>query len=227
MKQILIAEDEERIAAFLEKGLKAAGFATTVAKNGAEAVIAVFDGNFDLLILDLGLPQKNGWTVLEELRGQGQNLPILILSAYDEIKDKVALLDGGANDYISKPFSFQELLARIRVQLRNNNCAPARSEEMLLSVGDIVLNLLTREIKVGDRLVELSAKEFAILETFLRAPKRIMTREQLLDRVWGYNHEPGSNVVDVYVGYLRKKLGSDRIETVRGVGYRLKQQPPG
>ena len=226
MKQILIAEDEERIATFLEKGLRAAGFTTTVAKDGSEAVSMVFGGDFDLLILDLGLPQKNGWTVLEELRGQGQTLPILILSAYDDIKDKVTLLDGGANDYMSKPFSFQELLARVRVQLRNNNCASTRPEEMVLSMGDIVVNLLSREVSVGDRPIELSAKEFAILETFLRAPKRIMTREQLLNQVWGYHYEPGSNIVDVYVGYLRKKLGSDRIETVRGVGYRLKQRSP-
>jgi DNA-binding response OmpR family regulator len=220
MNRILIAEDEPRIAAFLEKGLLANGFTTTVVEEGDDAIALVQTGEFDLLILDLGIPGKDGWTVLEELRGQGEQLPIIILTARDDLKDTVTALEGGANDYITKPFRFEELLARVRVQLRNSPLS-RRQDEMVLTANDVVLDLRTRQVQVGDRTIELSAKEFTLAETFLRHPGQVMSREQLLSHVWGYDYDPGSNLVDVYVGYLRKKLGSDLIETVRGMGYRL------
>lgn len=176
---------------------------------------------FDLVILDLGLPDKDGLEVLSELRGQGETLPIIVLTARDGLDDTVAGLEGGADDYITKPFRFEELLARIRVQLRNRQ-VPRTKQETTLRVGDITLDLLSRQVWVGDRSVELSAREFLLAEVFLRHPMQVLTREQLLDRIWGYDYDPGTNIVNVYVGHLRRKLGEDRIETVRGIGYRLR-----
>jgi two-component system, OmpR family, response regulator QseB len=219
--KILIAEDESRIAAFVEKGLRANGFTTDIAVD-AEAVIQSLQiGQFDLMILDLGLPGKDGLQILEELRGQGENLPIIILSARDDLNDKVTALSGGADDYMTKPFRFGELLARVRLRLRSS-ASPSSASEQLLKVGNMVLNLQTRKVRVGDRLIDLPAREFTMAETFFRHPGQVFSREQLLDRVWGYDYDPGSNIVDVYVGYLRKKLGNQLIETVRGIGYRLK-----
>ncbi|MBD2199358.1 MULTISPECIES: response regulator transcription factor [Calothrix] len=220
MNRILIAEDEPRIASFLQKGLKANGFTSAVASTGDETIFMALSGEFDLLILDIGLPGKNGWVVLEELRGQGELLPIIILTACDDVKDKVTGLESGADDYVTKPFRFEELLARIRVRLRDYRL-PKAKDEMLLTAGDIMLDLRTRKVKVGDRYIELAAREFTLAEIFLRHPGQVLTREQLLSHVWGYDYDPGSNIVDVYVGYLRKKLGSDYIQTVRGIGYRL------
>lgn len=177
--------------------------------------------DFDLLILDLGLPDLDGLDVLAKVRGQGDPLPIIVLTARDGVDDTVAGLEGGADDYITKPFRFEELLARVRVQFRNRQ-APRAKEETTITVGNIFLNLLTRQVWVGDRLIELSAREFLLVEVFLRHPMQVMTREQLLDRIWGYDYDPGTNIVNVYVGHLRRKLGDDRIETVRGVGYRLR-----
>ncbi|NMG18188.1 response regulator transcription factor [Brasilonema bromeliae] len=219
--RILIAEDEPRIATFIEKGLRASGFSSAIAKDGHEALSMAQTGDFNLLLLDIGLPGKDGWMVLEELRGQGEQISIIILSARDEVSDKVAGLEGGADDYITKPFRFEELLARVRARLRDNRLV-RRQEETILKTGKIVLNLLTRQIWVGDHLLKLSAREFILAETFVRHPGQVMSREQLLSRVWGYDYDPGSNVVDVCVGSLRKKLGHDYIETVRGMGYRLR-----
>lgn len=221
MSRILIVEDEPRITSFLQKGLQANGFTTTPAHDGDEAVNLALDGNFDLIILDLGLPGKDGFKVLEELRGQGAAMPIIILTARDDIHDKVIGLESGADDYVTKPFRFEELLARIRARLRSSN-GSSHPSEMTLTHGDIVMDLRTRRVHVGDRLIELSAREFTLAETFLRHLGQVMSREQLLDHVWGYDYDPGSNIVDVYVGYLRKKLGSDSIETVRGMGYRMR-----
>ncbi|NJM74573.1 MAG: response regulator transcription factor [Acaryochloridaceae cyanobacterium RU_4_10] len=222
MYRILIAEDEPRIAAFIEKGLRANGFTPTLSADANEASALALGGDFDLLILDLGLPGKDGLEVLEELRGQGEQLPIIILSARDDIQDKVAGFEGGADDYLTKPFRFEELLVRIRARLRSNGSNGSMQEVVELQVGEIVLDLRTRKAKVGDREIELPTREFVLAETFFRHPGQVMSREQLLDRVWGYDYDPGSNIVDVYVGYLRKKLGSDLFETVRGMGYRLK-----
>lgn len=220
MSRILIAEDEPRIAAFLEKGLRANGFTTSVAADADEAILMGLDETVDLLLLDLGLPGKDGWTVLEELRGQGATLPIIILTARDDINDKVAGLEGGADDYVTKPFRFEELLARIRLRLRTQPKTTI-PEELELRVDRVSLNLRTRRVLVADKEIELSAREFTLLETLMRHRGQVMSREQLLDRVWGYDYDPGSNIVDVYVGYLRKKIDSNLIETVRGMGYRL------
>ena len=220
MNRILIVEDEPRIVAFLEKGLRANGFTTAVAQDAHQAILMAQSDNFDLLILDLGLPVKDGLMVLEELRGRGEQLAIIILTARDNVSDKVTGLEGGADDYMTKPFRFEELLARVRVRLRDSQ--PKSKQEMVLSAGDVFLDLRTRQVRVGERLIELPTREFNLLEIFLRHPEQVMNREQLLDRVWGYDYDPGSNIVDVYVGYLRKKLGGKRIETVRGVGYRLR-----
>ena len=219
MNRILIAEDETRLASFLEKGLRASGFATTVVNDGGAATMMARDDDFDLLVLDLGLPGRDGLEVLRELRRSGQRLPVIILTARDDPGDKVAGLEAGADDYLGKPFHFEELLARIRVRLRAEE---AVSEQRVLRVGDVALDLSTRWATVRGSTVELSAREFELLRTFLQHPNHVLSREQLLARVWGYDYDPGSNVIDVYVGYLRRKLGSDRFETVPGVGYRYR-----
>ncbi len=221
MSRILIAEDEARIASFLEKGLKANGFTTTVAVDGREAASLAGSGSFDLLILDLGLPGMGGFDVLEELRGRGSKIPVVILTARDSVTDTVAGLERGADDYITKPFSFEELLARVRLRLRGER-AP---EETVLEAGGATLDLRTRRLAVGDVSSDLSAREFALAEMFFRHPGQVLSREQLLSHVWGYDFDPRSNVVDVYVGYLRRKLGKDRIASVRGMGYRLEALP--
>jgi DNA-binding response OmpR family regulator len=220
MNRILIAEDEPRIVAFLEKGLRSHGFVTATASDGQAACQMASSKEFDLLILDLGLPVKDGWAVLEELRGRGEQLPIIILTAHDSVYDTVAGLERGADDYVTKPFRFEELLARVRLRLRSTRTIQ-NAETMLVQVGNISLDLRSRQLKIGDRQIELSAREFALLETLMRHPGQVLSREHLLNHVWGYDYEPGSNIVDVYVGYVRKKMGDGCIETVRGMGYRL------
>ncbi|MEO1623174.1 MAG: response regulator transcription factor [Cyanobacteria bacterium J06632_3] len=225
MANILIAEDESRISSFIEKGLSAHGYTVTVVNSGEDAIAQALGTDVDLILLDLGLPDKDGLQVISEVRGQGATLPIIILSARDELTDKVNGLEGGADDYITKPFRFEELLARVRVRLRSasTKSRAAAAEKQILQVGNIALNLRTRRIEVDGKAIDLPAREFILIETFLRHPGQVLSREQLLDRVWGYDYNPGSNIVDVYIGYLRKKLGSGAIETVRGVGYRLSQ----
>ena len=218
MTRILIAEDEPRIASFLEKGLRSNGFTTTVAATGTEAASMARHGDFDLLILDLGLPGKDGSQVLREIRQRDDRLPVIILTARDGIDDTVAALEGGADDYVTKPFRFEELLARIRARLRDGG----EPEPTVLGAGAVTLDLRTRRARVGERTVELTAREFTLMETLLRHPGQVLSREQLLSHVWGYDFDPSSNVVDVYVRYLRRKLGNDLIETVRGMGYRLR-----
>jgi two-component system, OmpR family, response regulator len=218
MSRILIVEDEARIASFLEKGLRANGFATDIAEDGAEALARMRVGSFDLVVLDLGLPGKDGFEVLRELRELGSTLPVVILTARDSVRDTVVGLEGGADDYITKPFRFEELLARVRVRLRGERAA----EPTVLRNGDVVLDLRTRQVVVEGNALDLSAREFALAEVFFRHPGQVLSREQLLSQVWGYDFDPGSNVVDVYVGYLRRKLGAERFETVRGMGYRLR-----
>ena len=222
MNQILIAEDESLIASFIAKGLRANGFLPTITSDTEEILNLSISDNFDLLILDLELPSKDGLEVLEEIRGQGVNLAVIILTARNDINDKVAGLEGGADDYMTKPFRFEELLARIKLRLRNNQATQVQ-EETVLTVGNVLLDLKTRKAKVKGDLIDLPVREFTLAETLFRHPEQVMSREQLLDRVWGYDYDPGSNIVDVYIGYLRKKLGSELIETVRGMGYRLRK----
>jgi len=222
MSQILIAEDESRIASFIAKGLRANGFLSTIASDAEEILDLAISNSFDLLILDLGLPGKDGLEVLEEIRGQGGNLAVIILTARNDINDKVAALEGGADDYMTKPFRFEELLARIKLRLRNDQPSQGR-KEMILKAGNVLLDLRTRKAKVNGDVVDLPSREFTLAETLFRHPEHVMSREQLLVRVWGYDYDPGSNIVDVYIGYLRKKIGSELIETVRGMGYRLRK----
>lgn len=217
MSSILIAEDEPRIAAFLEKGLRAHGFATCVVSDGISAREQALSGLYDLLILDIGLPRLDGFAVLAQLRGQGSRLPVVVLTARDSVTDTVAGLEGGADDYMPKPFRFEELLARVRRRLTDT----FSGEVTVLRHGELSLDLRTRQASVAGRVVDLSAREYVLAETFFRHPGQVLSREQLLSRVWGYDFDTGSNVVDVYVRYLRRKLGSDRITTVRGMGYRL------
>lgn len=218
MTRILIAEDETRIASFLEKGLRSHGYSTLVVNDGHSAATTARDDDFDLLILDLGLPGQDGMKVLAELRKRGERLPVIILTARDSVPDRVDGLEQGADDYLTKPFSFDELLARIRVRLRD----AGTTESTTISVGDLVLDIRTRRVHIDARTVELTAREYTVLEMFARHPGQVLSREQLLSHVWGYDFDPGSNVVDVYVRYLRKKLRDDVIETVRGMGYRLR-----
>ena len=217
MYRILLAEDEARIASFVEKGLRANGFAPTVVSDGASALGHALSGDFDLLVLDIGLPVMDGFTVLRRLRESRGSIPVIILTARDSVTDTVAGLEGGADDYMPKPFRFDELLARIRLRLRSDR-AP---EVTVLQQGPLSLDLRTRRASVDGKVVDLSAREFALTEVFLRNPGQVLSREQLLSHVWGYDFDPSSNVVDVYVRYLRKKLGAERIQTVRGMGYRL------
>jgi two-component system copper resistance phosphate regulon response regulator CusR len=223
VNRILIAEDEERISSFIEKGLRANGFTTTVAGDGHQAIALARSGDFDLLILDLGLPGRDGTDVLRELREWDRQTPVVILTARDGLTDKVAGLEAGADDYVTKPFRFEELLARVRVRLRDER-AP---EPTMLRAAGSALDLRTRRLLVGERSMELTAREFALAETFFRHAGQVLSREQLLSNVWGYDYDPGSNVVDVYVGYLRKKIGEDRIATIRGMGYQLKAADDG
>lgn len=217
MRRILVVEDEQRISGFIAKGLRASGFTTTVVADGATGYDYAMTGEFDLIILDIGLPDLDGFTVLSRLRSAGNRVPVIILTARTSSTDTVAGLEGGADDYMPKPFRFEELLARVRLRLREDR-AP---QETVLRHGGLSLDLRTRRATVDGRSVDLSAREFTLAETFLRNAGQVLSREQLLSLVWGYDFEPGSNVVDVYVRYLRRKFGADRIETVRGMGYRL------
>ncbi|HHP7245970.1 MAG TPA: response regulator transcription factor [Elainellaceae cyanobacterium] len=222
MNRILIAEDNPHIVDFLSAGLKAHGFTTLVAADGHQAARLAHSDDFDLMILDLGLPAKDGLAVLRELRGQGDPLPVIVLTARNGIDDTVTALEGGANDYITKPFRFEELLARIKVQLRDRHNPQPLQTETRLRVGNLSLDLITRQAWVGDRVVELSAREFVLAEVLLRHPMQVMSKEQLLNRVWGYDYDPGSNIIEVYIRHLRRKFGNNYIETVRGMGYRLR-----
>ncbi|MFK4068039.1 response regulator transcription factor [Streptomyces sp. NPDC029674] len=218
MNRILIVEDEERIASFVEKGLRANGFTTSVVGDGESAYDYALTGGFDLIVLDIGLPGQDGFTVLRRLREARVTTPVIVLTARDSVRDTVAGLEGGADDWMTKPFRFEELLARVRLRLRTAAGAP---EVTVLRSGELTLDLRTRRARSAERTVDLTAREFVLLELFLRHPGQVLSREQILSHVWGYDFDPGSNIVDVYVRALRKKLGSERVETVRGMGYRL------
>lgn len=217
MASILIADDEKRISSFIDKGLRAAGYATTIATNGPDALELALTDEFDLMVLDVGMPGFDGFEVLQRLRGSGSRLPVIMLTARVDLVDTLAGLEGGADDYLGKPFRFDELLARIRLRMRASDGVVASD----LQHRDITLDVRTRRATVGERSVELSAREFALAEELIRNAGQVLSREQLLSRVWGYDFDPGSNIVDVYIGYLRSKLGTDQITTVRGVGFRL------
>jgi two-component system copper resistance phosphate regulon response regulator CusR len=217
---ILIAEEEARITSFLEKGLRASGFSTEVVTSGEEALRLARSGRYALLVLDLGLPDKGGLEVLRELRSEGSLLPVVILTGRQSVRDKVVGLESGASDYVTKPFRFDELLARIRLRLSDEPTV-----EPLLAVGDMALDLHTRNVIAGEKTVPLSSREFELALVFFRRPGQVLSRAELLTEVWGGDLDPGSNIIDVYVGYLRRKLGRERITSVRGLGYRLEPRP--
>lgn len=214
---ILIIEDEAGIVAFVRRGLEAAGYTVVEATDGIDGLAVAMLPDVELVILDLGLPGIPGEEVLRRLRAQRPAVPVIILTAKDAVSDRVANLEAGADDYLTKPFSFSELLARVRARLRTAN--QIRSD--VVAAGNLVLDLGARTVSIEERTLGLSAREFSLLEVLVRNPKRVLSREQLLDQVWGYDFDGSSNVVEVYVGQLRRKIGGDRIETVRGVGYRL------
>ena len=227
MSHILIVEDEKRIASFLVKGLSTAGYRTTVVGNGPAALQVARESEVDLVVLDIGLPGMDGLTVLRTLRGEGSRLPVVILTANDTVASTVAGLEGGADDYVTKPFAFAELLARVRRRLAASAVAravPAEGPDWL-AVHGLGLDLRERRAHVDGTWVELSTREFELLRVLLAEPDTVLTREILLEQAWGVEHDPGTNVVDVYVGYLRRKLDVGRIETVRGQGYRLLSRP--
>jgi DNA-binding response OmpR family regulator len=212
--RLLVVEDEDRIASFLLKGLTAAGFDVTRVVTGAEALERSRRASVDLMVLDLGLPDMDGFDVLRAIRARGDRMPVVVLTARGGVPDRVEGLELGADDYLAKPFAFDELLARVRARLR---ALPTT----VLRAGDVEIDLISRTVRSGDRAVELTAREFTLLETLMRHPGEALSRERLLSQVWGLDFDPRSNLVDVYVGYLRKKVGEDLIQTVRGIGYRL------
>jgi two-component system, OmpR family, response regulator len=219
--KILVVEDESAIADFVQRGLEAEGYAVECAGDGNEGERQALDGNPDLVVLDLMLPGRDGLSVLDSIRSSKPALPVIVLTAKDTVEDKVAGLDGGAVDYVTKPFSFDELTARIRAHLRE----PVAGSDTTVDAAGIHVDLLSREVVLGDEPVHLSAREFDLLVFFMRHCDEVLSREQILSAVWGYDFDPGTNVVEVYVGYLRRKLaasgGPARIETLRSVGYRL------
>jgi two-component system, OmpR family, response regulator len=221
--RVLIVEDEPKMAALVRRGLREEGYAADVATTGTDALWMATATDYDVIILDVLLPGTNGFDVCRELRRSGVWSPVLMLTARDSVEDRVAGLDAGADDYLTKPFSFVELLARLRALSRR----PPLERPAVLEVGDLRLNPATHQAWRGDRELELSAKEFRILEAFMRRPGQVLSRLHLLEHCWDYGYENRSNVVDVYVRYLREKIdrpfGRRSIETVRGAGYRLRQ----
>jgi DNA-binding response OmpR family regulator len=215
--KLLVVEDEAGIAAFLHKGLTAHGYAVEWASTGANALRLGVAPDIALVILDLMLPDLDGYEVLAGLRERGATVPVVILSARGQLDDRVRGLDLGADDYLAKPFAFEELLARVRARLR-----PGDAGAGVLRAGDIYLDVLTREVTAPGRRVSLSDREFALLRAFVSHPRQVLSRRDLLAKAWGMDFDPQTNLVDVYVGYLRRKLGEAVIETVRGAGYRLR-----
>lgn len=216
MGVILIVEDEAMISSFIAKGLRHSGYEPLTAATGLDAVKAIEENQVDLVVLDLGLPDIDGFEVLRRIRARDAHLPVIILSARTSVNDTVAGLEGGANDYMAKPFSFEELVARVKLRLR-----PDAHDDLTLTHNDLSLDVRTRTATVDGRSVPLTAREFSLAEAFLRNPEQVLTREQLLSDVWGFDFDPGSNVVEVYMRYLRRKIGAKYFVTVRGMGYRL------
>lgn len=221
--RVLIVEDEQRVASFIAKGLEGAGFVTEVAATGADALEHMrVKGPVDVVLLDVGLPDMDGFAVLAQIRKTDPETPIIMLTARGDVPSRVRGLDLGADDYLAKPFDFDELIARIRAQLRHGR----QSQASVLECGDLALDLKTRQARRGDKTSDLTSREFALLEFLMRHDGQVLSRSQILSSVWGYGFDPQSNVVDVYVGYLRGKVDrpgeTSVIEAVRGGGYRLR-----
>lgn len=221
--RILVVEDEKKVASFIRRGLEAERYQVDVASDGESGLSRIFDEEYDLVILDVMLPKRDGFAVLEEVRKQQQQVPILMVTARDTVMDKVTGLDRGADDYLTKPFAFEELVARVRALLRRGT--PAQSP--VLTVGDLRLDPVSREVSRAGRRIEMTGKEFALLEFFMRQPGRVFSRALIAQHVWGVDFDTFTNVIDVYVNYVRKKMDAEfepkLLQTVRGVGYVLKE----
>ncbi len=219
--RVLVVEDEPGIAQFIRQGLSEAGYAVDVAHDGHEGLDYAFVAEYDVLVLDILLPKLDGLRVLRVLRDRGVKTPVLLLTAKDTVEDRVRGLDVGADDYLVKPFAFPELVARLRALLRR----PPLQMDPILHLGDLTMDTARREVRRGGRLIELSPREFTLLAYLMRHPRQVLTRTQITEHVWNFDFFSDSNVVDVYIGYLRRKIdrGFDRplLHTVRGVGYRL------
>ncbi len=219
--RILVIEDERGIAELIEKGLEAEGYSVACAYDGEKGELEALSGDFALVLLDVLLPGKSGFEILHTIRERKPELPVIMLTALGETADKVEGLDRGADDYVTKPFSFEELLARVRAQLRR----PAQRESASLRAADLELDLRTRRVERAGSEIHLTAREFELLAYLMRHPNQVLSRSQILNAVWGYDYDPGTNVLEVYIGYLRKKLstvdGPAPIETIRSAGYRL------
>ncbi len=223
--RILVVEDEKKVGSFIKKGLEEENYAVDIAYDGEEGLTLAQINEYDLILLDIMLPRLDGMEVLRQIRRNGSNVPILMLTAKDSVEDIVSGLDGGSDDYLTKPFSFDELVARVRALLRRK----AKEKTDLLTVGDLSLSISTHRVKRGGRKIELTAKEYALLEYFMRNPNRVLTRVFITEHVWDYHFDPSTNVIDVYVNYLRKKIdqGFEKklIHTIRGSGYIMKDEP--
>jgi len=215
---VLVVQVDPNAASFIERGLEAEGFAVRTASDGAEGLKLSQSRDFDLVVLDLPLPTVTGDEILARLRASGSSVPVIMLTEQNAVSDRVAALNAGADDYLTRPCDFDELLARIRARLRTAE----QTDSTTISHGRVTLDLTTREARMGGRSVDLTPREFALLETLMHHGGQVLSQPQLLDRVWGYDRDPISNVVEVYVGYLRKKLRPDVVETVRGAGYRFR-----
>lgn len=224
--RILIVEDERKLAGVVKRGLEEQGFAVDVAYDGEQGLCLAEYEPYDLIVLDVMLPKIDGYSVCRALRAKQRNMPVLMLTARDTVDDRVAGLDSGADDYLIKPFAFRELLARVRALLRRDGY----SKDPVLRVADIELDTVTHEVRRSGALVELTSKEYTVLEYFLRNPNRVLTRTQIAEHVWDYDFVAMSNIVDVYVGYLRRKLNDDHdprlLYTIRGAGYQLRVPKP-
>jgi len=224
--RVLVVEDEWKVAGFIRQGLQEEGHCVTVALDGETAINRLAeDSSYDLVVLDVMLPERDGFAVLKTLRGQGLDTPVLLLTARDSVTDKVSALDSGADDYLTKPFAFDEFLARVRALLRRGS--PHRAP--VLRVADLTFDPASHQVTRGDRRITLTAREYALLEYFLRNPEQVLTRSIIAEHVWGCHFDHDSNVVDVYVGYLRRKIDADNaprlLHTIRGVGYMLGTEP--
>ncbi len=224
MAKILIVEDEKKLARVLQLELEYEGYSTSIVYDGKSAVEEILKGNGDLVLLDIQLPELSGFEVLRRIRKEGSTVPVLLLTARDEVHDKVSGLDLGANDYITKPFQIEELLARIRVHLRMRQ-AP---KDDVMQIGDLKVNPQTRDVVRGETRIELTPREFDLLVYLLKNENQVLTRDQILEHVWGYDYYGETNVVDVYIRYLRQKIDKPfdekYIQTIRGVGYSIRKE---
>lgn len=223
--KVLVIEDEKKIAAFIRKGLEAHGFVVDVTHHGDEGFELATSRPYDALVLDIMLPGRDGLSILRQLRERKIAVPVILLTARSELNERIEGLNLGADDYLTKPFHIEELIARLHAVTRR----AAGTPQSILAVGDLTLNLLTREVRRAGRPIELTNREFALLEHLMRAPGRVLTRVEICERVWDYHFDPGTNLVDVYIQRLRKKVDGDfpvkLIETIRGVGYRIRAVP--